>query len=268
MVFGLAMSFEAERFKDLYEIIVRLRGPDGCPWDREQTPQSLRGALIEETYECVEAIDERNPAHIKEELGDILLVSAMIAYMHEEAGLFSVSEVLSGLAEKLIRRHPHVFGTERALDSAEVLRNWARIKVEREGRVPKDSLLDEVSRSLPPFDRAYRLQKKAAKAGFDWLCAEDAAAKVGEELREVLSARAEGDQASLEGELGDLLFSAVNLCRFLGVDPSVALQRTNRTFAGRFGYVEKKMRETASEMKQENLAQMDRFWEEAKSLSF
>jgi tetrapyrrole methylase family protein/MazG family protein len=254
-------------FKDLYDIIVRLRAPDGCPWDREQTPQTLRGGLIEETYECVEAIDEQNPAHIKEELGDLFLLVTMLSYMHEEAGFFSVSQVLRGISEKLIRRHPHVFGNLAVKDSAEVLDNWAKIKVEQEGRAPKDSLLDEVSRSLPPLDRAYKLQKKAAKAGFDWLSAEDVIAKVAEELEEVKEAAASSDLGAVESELGDLLFSAVNLCRFLHIEPSVALQRTNGKFTSRFKYVEKKMRETDHEMKQENLTVMERFWEEAKSVA-
>ncbi|MDR0526131.1 MAG: nucleoside triphosphate pyrophosphohydrolase [Spirochaetaceae bacterium] len=262
-----------EAFEKLYTIITRLRGPGGCPWDREQTPQSLRGGLIEETYECVEAIDEGNPEHIKEELGDLFLLGGMLSYMHEEAGLFSVEDVLSGVAEKLIRRHPHVFGGVTVKDSAEVLDNWAKIKVEQEGRTAKKGLLDEVSRSLPPMDRAYGLQKKAAKVGFDWTSAAEVFGKVEEELGEVREAMASleapgpGDRSALEGELGDVLFAAVNLCRFLGVEPSVALQRTNRKFAERFRYVEQKMQETGCPMQKENLAVMDGFWEEAKSSS-
>jgi tetrapyrrole methylase family protein/MazG family protein len=279
---------ESEAFKYLYDVIARLRGPGGCPWDQEQNPQSLRGDLLEETYECVEAIDEKDPAHIREELGDLYLLVTMLSYMHQEEGLFTVAETLEGIGEKLIRRHPHVFGETKVKDSAEVLQNWAKIKVEQEGRKPKDSVLDEVSRSLPPLDRACKLQKKAAKAGFDWFTVEDVINKVWEELgeaEEILadSAMAEtamaestdpldnggpgqDTPAALEAELGDLLFSVVNLCRFLKIDPSIALQRTNVKFEKRFKYVEKTMKEQGHEMKKENLALMDRYWEEAKGL--
>jgi tetrapyrrole methylase family protein/MazG family protein len=261
----------AEAFRGLYEVIVRLRGPGGCPWDQEQNPLTLRGDLIEETYECVEAIDEKDPAHIGEELGDLYLLVTMLAYMHQQEETFTVADTLKGIAEKLIRRHPHVFGELKVRDSAEVLENWARIKVEQEGRKPKDSVLDQVSRGLPPLDRAFKLQKKAAKTGFDWPDLEGVTAKIREELEEVREAvpgSRYGDDgeaaAALEGELGDLLFSAVNLCRYLKVDPSVALQRTNVKFERRFKHIEKKMRESGREMGPQNLAEMDRYWEEAK----
>jgi tetrapyrrole methylase family protein/MazG family protein len=258
---------QAEAFKGLYDIIVRLRAPDGCPWDREQTPMSLRGDLIEETYECVEAIDQKDPAHIREELGDVFLLVTMLAYMHEQEGSFSVADALTGVSEKLIRRHPHVFGDVKVKDSAEVLDNWARIKVEQEGRKPKDSILDEVSHGLPPLDRSYKLQKKAAKVGFDWSEVKDVIGKIEEELGEVNEEILRSNTVEeIEGELGDLLFSVVNLCRFLHIEPSVALQRTNVKFENRFKHVEKRMKETNQEMKQGNLSVMDKFWEEAKTL--
>ncbi|MDR0722020.1 MAG: nucleoside triphosphate pyrophosphohydrolase [Treponema sp.] len=273
------MQDTSAAFKGLYDIVLRLRSPGGCPWDLEQTPRSLRGDLIEETYECVEAIDEQDPAHIKEELGDLFLLVTMLSSMHQEEGLFSVADVLTGVSEKLIRRHPHVFGDLQVKDSHEVLDNWARIKVEQEGRKPKDSRLDQVSQALPPLDRAYKLQKQAAKAGFDWPCMEGVVRKIEEELGEVSDAVSslqglagetpsgtlESATDAVEAELGDLLFSVVNLCRFLNVEPSVALQRTNGTFTKRFKYVEKRMGEIAQEMNQDNLALMDGFWEEAKS---
>jgi tetrapyrrole methylase family protein/MazG family protein len=275
---------EGGAFKALYDTVVRLRAPGGCPWDREQNPASLRGDLIEETYECVEAIDENDPAHVREELGDLYLLATMLAYMHEQEGLFSVEDALRTVTEKLIRRHPHVFGAlqggSEQLSSADVLRNWAKIKVDEEGRKPKDGLLDEVSRALPPLDRAYRLQKKAAKAGFDWPDIGGVVGKLEEELGETCSAigaleavKSHAEEApgeiqrrreALEGELGDLLFSAVNLCRFLKVDPSVALQGANAKFVRRFGHVEKRMGETGREMNAGNLKAMDAFWEEAK----
>jgi len=257
--------------KSLYDIVVRLRGPGGCPWDREQSPASLRECLIEETYECIEAIDEENPAHIKEELGDLALLVTMLAYMHEEKGVFSVSDVFQTICEKLIRRHPHVFGETQVKDSDEVLVNWAKIKVTQEGRKPKDSILDEVSAGLPPLDRAWKLQKKAAKAGFDWPTMEGVISKINEELGEVMEAvgastlrQAQPSADGIEEELGDLLFSVVNLCRYLKVEPSVALRRTNSKFIERFKYMEKKMKETGQELKQENLGLMDQYWNEAK----
>ena len=286
-----ASGSASHAFKKLYDVIVRLRSAGGCRWDIEQTPQTLRGCLIEETYECVEAIDQNEPAHIKEELGDIFLVAAMIAYMYEQEGLFSVADVLNENTQKLIRRHPHVFKSEKdgqeaqseeGLTSNEILENWAKIKVEKEGRAPKNSLLDDVRRGLPPLDKACKLQKKAAKVGFDWQDAAGVIAKVKEELQEVEDAAAAlaatgnaansdnadaGNavaRAALEGELGDLLFSAVNLCRFFKVEPSVALQRTNVKFSERFKYVEQRMKESCKEMSAANLAIMDEFWNMAK----
>jgi tetrapyrrole methylase family protein/MazG family protein len=256
----------SDAFRAFYDIVARLRGPGGCPWDREQSPSSLRGELIEETYECIEAIDEKDPAHIKEELGDIFLLATMLAYMHEEEGIFSVSDVFAAVSEKLIRRHPHVFSSVEVKDSAEVLDNWAKIKVTEEGRKPKDSILDKVSSGLPPLDRAYNLQKKAAKTGFDWPDIEGVFLKIAEELEEAKEAAKDltAPSENLEEELGDLLFSAINLCRYLGVEPSVAIRRTNSKFTERFRYVEKKMKESGQEMKAENLEVMDKFWNEAK----
>jgi tetrapyrrole methylase family protein/MazG family protein len=254
-----------EAFRQLYDIVVRLRGPGGCPWDREQNPSSLRGCLIEETFECIEAIDERNPAHVCEELGDIFLAATMIAYMHEQEGAFSLADVFQSISEKLVRRHPHVFAETVVRDSVEVMDNWAKIKIQQAGRKPKDSILDSVSGGLPPLDRAYKLQKKAAKAGFDWPDIAGVAEKIREELAEVLEAAQGGNtNEKIEEELGDLLFSAVNLCRYLKVEPSTALRRTNSKFVERFKYMEKKMKEAGQEMRQENLGLMDRHWNAAK----
>jgi len=258
-----------EAFKALYETVVKLRSPEGCEWDKEQTPSTLRGDLIEETFECIEAIDENDPAHICEELGDLFLLATMLSYMHEQEGKFSVADALSKVNEKLIRRHPHVFGDVKVKDSEEILQNWAKIKIEQEGRKPKDSVLDEVSGGLPPLDRAYALQKKAAKKGFDWQDTTGVIGKIEEELGEVREEVNNGQQAAeskerLEEELGDLIFSVINLCRFLKVEPSVALRRTNSKFINRFKYVEKKMKETNQEIKKENLDVMDGFWNEAK----
>jgi len=271
-----------DAFKALYDTVAKLRAPDGCKWDREQTPSTLRGALIEETYECLEAIDNNDPDHIAEELGDLFLLATMISYMHEQEGKFSVADALIKVNEKLIRRHPHVFGDVEVKDSAEIINNWNKIKIEQEGRKPKDSMLDEVSSSLPPTERAYALQKKAAKVGFDWQDKEGVIEKINEELEEVQEAinsehsesadksagaenTAVAENSALEEELGDLLFSEINLCRYLKVEPSAALRRTNSKFVKRFMYMEKKMKETGQEMKKENLGIMDSFWEEAKN---
>jgi tetrapyrrole methylase family protein/MazG family protein len=262
------VSKTSDSFERFFKIVQRLRAPDGCPWDLEQTPESLRGSLIEETYECVEAIDEGDSAHIREELGDVFLLACMISYMHEQAGLFSVSDVLEQLCDKLVRRHPHVFGELKVEDSAEVLKNWARIKVEQEGRDLKDSCLDEVSRALPPLERAFKLQKKAAKLDFDWPDAAGVFAKIDEELDEVkAAAKTEGEagRRELEAELGDLLFSVVNLCRFLKIDPSAALHGSNAKFTRRFKYVERRMKETGQTMESANLEAMENFWNMAKN---
>jgi tetrapyrrole methylase family protein/MazG family protein len=274
---------ENEAFQRLYGIVVRLRGPGGCPWDREQTPLSLRDDLIEEIYECIEAIDQRDPDHVKEELGDIFLLVTMLAFMYEQEERFSVADALSVICEKLIRRHPHVFGTNSneinsgGITPDEALKNWTRIKVEQEGRKPKDSLLDKVARGLPPLDRAWKLQKKAAGTGFDWPDAAGVICKIKEELAEVEAVIAAGMDAvapgnngkpeteTLECELGDLLFSVVNLCRFFDIEPSLALQRTNLKFTDRFKHVEKRMKENALEMNAQNLAIMDQYWNEAKA---
>ncbi|MDR2808781.1 MAG: nucleoside triphosphate pyrophosphohydrolase [Spirochaetaceae bacterium] len=259
-------KFDPQAFKDLYDVIVTLRSPQGCPWDREQNPQTLRSDLVEEVFECVEAIDEHEPEHIKEELGDLFLLVTMVSYMHEQAGLFSVEDVLAAVREKIIRRHPHVFGTVKVKDSAEVLENWARDKVLKEGRAPKDGLLDTVPRGLPPLQRAYKLQKKAAQAGFDFPCVEEVFDKVQEELNELKEALKAADQDALEAEAGDLIFAAVNLCRFLHKDPSVALQGTNARFSARFAYLEKKMKEAAQDMNADNSALMEKYWEQAKGV--
>ena len=258
----------SESFMALYNTVSALRGPGGCKWDQEQTPSTLRGDLVEETYECLEAIDEEDSAHIAEELGDLFLLVTMISYIHEQENKFTVAEVLDKVNEKLIRRHPHVFGDVKVNGVGEILDNWAARKIEKEGRKPKDSILDEVSSGLPPMDRAYLLQKKAAKAGFDWQDTDGVVSKIIEELDEVKSAIGSPvkSTAAIEEELGDLLFSVINLCRFLKIEPSVALRRTNSKFVNRFKHVEKKMKETGTEMKKENLSIMDSFWNEAKEI--
>ena len=261
---------KAEAFTLLCKTIEKLRGPGGCPWDIEQTPLSLRNDLVEETYECIEAITDKDTLHIMEELGDLYLVITMLTYMHQQEAAFTITDTLKSVTEKLIRRHPHVFSGQKVKNTEEVLDNWAKIKVEQEGRKPKESLLDEVQKALPPLERAYKLQKKAAKAGFDWPDINGVFDKINEELGEVKSVlypdKLPGEAEKLEEELGDLLFSVVNLCRFLKIDPCSALLKTNSKFIKRFNYVEKMMKQKDIPMNKENLESMDKFWNETKTL--
>jgi tetrapyrrole methylase family protein/MazG family protein len=259
-------------FERYYETIKALFGPGGCPWDREQTPESLRTNLAEETYECIEAIDEGDAAHIREELGDVFSVVMMIAYVFESRGIFTIDDVAGGITDKLIRRHPHVFGDVKVKDSEEVLRNWAKIKRDVEGRGEKAQAMDEVSMALPPLERAWKLQKKAAKKGFDWTSLDGVMQKLREEIEE---AEQEFEKAvekgvkpeahiPLEEELGDILFSVVNLCRHLHIDPAMALTRTNAKFVNRFQYVEKKCKADGVEMGKDTIDIMEKYWQEAK----
>jgi tetrapyrrole methylase family protein/MazG family protein len=262
---ALRQEFPEQAFLRVYEVMKKLRSPEGCPWDREQTPASVRSNLVEETYECVEAINSGDGPHIQEELGDVFLVAAFMAYMYEQEGAFSVADVLNGLADKLIRRHPHVFAGGSGADTpGKVIAQWNTIKVTLEGKKPKDSALDGVPRTLPPLDRAYKIQKKAAKAGFDWNRAEDVWAKVREETGEAEAACAGGSAEAVEEEIGDLFFSLVNLSRFLKIDPSVALTRAITKFGRRFREMERRMKEKGLALDRDNLEVMDSFWNEVK----
>lgn len=263
----------AEAFKKFFDVIKILRAPGGCPWDIEQTPVTLRTPLIEEVFEAIDAIDAADSPHIKEELGDVLLNTIMIAYMEEQEGSFTVANCIDELTQKLIRRHPHVFAKDsnnekianiasKMKTSEEVLQQWDVIKDNIEGRKTK-SILDEVPKAFPPLLRSYKLQKKAAKRGFDWDDAAGAKEKIAEELGEIAQALESGK--NVEEEAGDLIFSVVNYVRKLGVDPNVALNRTNKKFYDRFCYVESKMEENNIALCHDNMKKMDDFWEEAKT---
>ena len=255
-----------ERFVELVEIMARLRGEGGCPWDREQTHESIKPYLIEETYEVLEAIDEQDPAKLCEELGDLALQVVFHARMAEEAGRFTVADVLQAITEKLIRRHPHVFGAVQADTAQEVLFNWEEIKrAERTKAAGKASALDGVPRELPALLRAHRVQEKASRVGFDWKEAAEVLRKVEEELQELRDAMEQRTAERMEAEFGDLLFSLVNLSRFLAVNPEEALRKTIARFIGRFRFIEEALARRGRSLKDSTLSEMDALWREAKA---
>ncbi|HJC00524.1 MAG TPA: nucleoside triphosphate pyrophosphohydrolase [Candidatus Flavonifractor merdavium] len=246
--------------KDLEEIVRILRAPGGCPWDAEQTHQSIRRNFLEEAYEAAEAIDEENPDHLKEELGDVLLQVVFHARMEQEAGRFDLDGVADGVCKKLIYRHPHVFGDVAVSGTGEVLTNWEELKRKEKGQATNTDALEAVARSLPALWRAEKVQKKAKKAGFDWPEVSGALDKLSEELEELRQAAAQG--TNVAEELGDLLFSAVNVSRFLGVDCEDALNQATDKFIGRFRKVEEQAGERP--MTEMTLAELDQLWERAK----
>src|SRR5213079_427732 len=246
-------------FDKLVAVQARLRAPNGCPWDREQTHQSLRTYLIEEAYEVLEALESGNDTKFAEEMGDLLLQIVFHSQIACEEGRFNVSDVIREIHDKMIRRHPHVFGETRAKDSAEVLRNWEQIKAE-ERRSNKEqaggggsqteppSLLDGVSRALPATLEGFQLTRKASRIGFDWEDVQGVIAKMQEETAELKNALRGKDQEKTEEEMGDLLFAAVNLARFLHVDPEIALKKANAKFSARFREMERLAREDGKDL--------------------
>jgi len=248
-----------DHFEEFLAVVRRLRKE--CPWDREQTHESIRHSLIEETYEVVEAIDRHDAQELKEELGDLLLHVAFHSVIAEERNEFAIDDVIDGEIQKLIRRHPHVFGDVKASTSKQVKANWEKIKLE-EGR---DSVLDGVPKELPALLRAARMQEKASKVGFDWTNKEDVWKKVTEELEELQSARVDGGKAALEEEFGDVLFSLVNYSRFLSINPEIALRKTTEKFDKRFRRVEKELRKKGKTPDQASLQEMDALWDQGKS---
>ena len=255
-----------ELFTDLMEIMARLRGKNGCPWDRDQTHESIKPYLVEEAYEVLEAIDEQDLAKLKEELGDLMLQIVFHARMAEDAGAFSMQDVLTAINEKLLRRHPHVFGELKAETAQEVLFNWEQIKqAERHKLNDRASVLDGVPRELPALLRAHRLQEKASRVGFDWTEAQEVFRKVEEELAELRAAMDGREADRVEAELGDLLFALVNLSRFLAVNPEEALRKTIARFIARFRYIEEELSRRGRSLRQATLEEMDALWAEAKA---
>ena len=257
-------------FEHFVSIIDRLRSDGGCPWDREQTHKSLRQATLEEAYEVVHAIETGDAANLKEELGDLLLYVVFHSDIAKRAGEFTIEEVIASATDKMIRRHPHVFGTVEASTSEAVLRNWEELKrQERAARKGEEhaSLLDAVHGHTPAVMEAQALSEKAAKVGFDWAKPEDVRGKIEEELNEISAAMlepVEGRQARLEDEVGDLVFAVINLGRKLGVDAETALRGTNRKFRSRFARVEEGLRKEGRTPKEAGLDEMEALWQGAK----
>ncbi len=247
-------------------IMERLRAPEGCPWDREQTHATLKPYLIEEAYEVAEAVDSGDLEHLCDELGDVLLQVAFHAQIARESGGFAFGDVIAGIVEKMIRRHPHVFATTQVANSAEVLTNWDKIKAGENG-ARRTSVLDGVPAHFPALMKANKLQAKAAKVGFDWDSIDGALAKLQEETAELLEALAQADQAKVAEELGDLLFAAVNVARFAGVEPETALLRTAAKFTERFRHIEVSAAAAGKVLSRMTLPEMDALWDEAKAIA-
>lgn len=256
-------------FQELVALMERLRGTGGCPWDKEQTHESLKPYLVEETYEVIDAIDSGEPAKLKEELGDLLFQVIFHAQIAKENNAFDVAGVLKGCLEKMTSRHPHVFGEvagplpPELKTAEEVLRAWHKIKHKESGGKEK-SIIGSLPRHMPALQKAFKVQKKAARVGFDWEKVEDVVAKMEEELREVRQALAKGDYREVKEELGDLLFSAANLSRFLKVNPEEALEKATKKFIERFKRVEAELAAQGKEIGQASLEEMDKIWEDTK----
>jgi len=252
---------------DLREIMRILRSPGGCPWDREQNHASIKKSLIEETYEVIEAINKEDDVLLCEELGDVLLQVVFHAQMAEERNAFGFDEITDGICKKLIERHPHVFGDIKVDNSAEVLVNWEQIKSQSKNRKTQTDKMLSVPRELPALMRSTKLQEKAAKVGFDWENADGAFDKIDEETRELKEAYKSGETEHIKEELGDLLFSVVNVSRFLDVDAEEALTLSADKFLNRFAVVEKLADERGIDMKSSPIEELDKLWDEAKKLN-
>ena len=256
-----------QKFRELLAIIARLRGPDGCPWDRTQKKADIGRYLIEEAYEVLETLEGSSPENFREELGDLLFQILFLARMAEEAGEFNIADVLKEISAKMIRRHPHVFGDATVASVEEVRTNWERIKAEVEHKGQNESpLCDGIPRSLSTLARAQRITARAAEAGFDWRDTAGVLNKVEEELAEFRAALETKNPERMKDEAGDLLFTLVNLCRFARVDAEAALRASLRKFTDRFSHIERELAAQGKTPEDSFLAEMDRIWEEAKKL--
>lgn len=251
--------------KKLVDLMATLRGPDGCPWDHKQTPESLKPFLIEESFEVIDALDERNPDKIKEELGDLLFQIIFHARLAEEQGHFTIRDVIAENVEKMVRRHPHVFGDAKVSSASEVIANWEEIKKKEKKHDDKPrSLLEGVPRSMPSLMRAHKIQERAARVGFDWNRIDEVLPKLDEEMAEFRDSLKSKDTAKIEEELGDIFFTLVNVSRFLKLDPEEALRKTNNKFISRFRSMEEKAAEAGKSLNNMTLDEMEQLWQEAK----
>ncbi len=249
---------------DLLKIMELLRSPGGCPWDAEQTHESIRKDLIEETYEVIEAINKNDRELLLEELGDVLLQVTFHTQMEKEKGSFDFDDVCDGICKKLVERHPHVFGSVNVESTDEVLSNWDDIKRKSKGQKTQGSAMEKIPRELPALMRAEKIQSKAKKAGFDWEEIGGALDALESEIRELKEAMKSGIYDEIDGELGDVLFSCVNVSRFLKVDPELALTRSNEKFIARFLEVERLANEQGINMKEKTIEELDKLWNQAK----
>ena len=259
-------STAGEKFQKLVAIMARLRAPGGCPWDREQTFDTIKPYTLEETYEVLDAIDRREWNDLAEELGDFMLQAVFYAQMAAEQELFQIGDALDAINRKLVRRHPHVFGEESAATAGDVKRIWSEVKAAEKAEKKDNTggLLDPVPRALPALVEAQQIAARAAAAGFDWENAEQVLEKLHEELAEFAQARRNAASAELEDELGDLLFVLVNVARFVKVDPEQALRRTNAKFRRRFAFIERKLAERGKKLEDSTIEEMEALWQEAK----
>ncbi|MGA1861765.1 nucleoside triphosphate pyrophosphohydrolase [Deferribacter thermophilus] len=253
-----------KRFRNLVNIVKKLRAPDGCPWDREQNLYSLKDYVIEETFELIDALDRKDIENIKEELGDLLLHILFHSIIAEEENLFTLNDVIQTISEKLIRRHPHVFGNQTVNSSKEVMVNWEKIKKD-EKKNKNESIFDGIPSKLPSIIKSYKLQERAKKVGFDWQNSEECMLKVEEEYNELKEAIKTGDISDIEHELGDLIFALINLSRFLNINADEALRKANNRFVERFRYIENRL--SAKGLKPENvtLEELEKLWGESKN---
>ena len=262
----------SKRFSELAAVMETLRGKKGCPWDKEQTRESLKPFLLEEAYEVLEAIDDEDPEILKEELGDLLFQVVFHSRIAQERGEFSIEDVLANILDKMTRRHPHVFGTSRssrkkslAPTSKEVLARWEELKRKEKRNRKRASVLDGVPKPLPALMRAHQLQTRASRVGFDWKEIQPVWNKVREEMKELEQAIGEGQARRIQEEIGDVFFSLVNMARFLKLDPEESLRKANQRFVDRFSYMEMKAGKSQKTLSSMTLSEMDRFWEEAKT---
>ena len=252
--------------KRLIEIVAKLRAPDGCPWDREQSHKSILSCLLDETYEFFEAVDENDPHKMCEELGDLLLQVVLHSQIADEAKEFTLEDVAKEISDKLIRRHPHVFGTTEVTSSREVLHNWEAIKKNEKGKEHRKYLVDDIPEALPALFRAEKMQRRVAKVGFDWKDISPVLDKVEEEFNEFREAILEGDNAHAGEELGDIIFALVNVARHHNISAEEAVRSTTYKFARRFRYIEDKFKELGKDISSASLEEMDRYWEESKPI--